>query len=389
MRIGIFGGTFDPVHLGHINLAAQAIREARLDKLIFVPAKVQPFKQDQDITPEKERLEMLKLAIEGMPKAEISTIELEREDISYTVTTLRQFKKEMPGADLFFLIGADAFLKIFKWNGAAEILSEHSFLVGTRPGYKEANLQEVIGKARILHNTKITRLNNEEFDINSTEIRRRAEVGESIDHLVPAPVVEYIKSHGLYKNERILDYISVNFSEKRKIHTFAVAKEAMKLAERYGADVNKAKTAALFHDMYRGASESSLNLYVKHFGLDKHYMNNANLAHAKIAAIIMERDFGIHDEDLINAVKYHTTGRCGMSKLEKIIFLADAVEPNREYEGVDELRKRAYQDLDQAVLFSLESTIAFVEQKGVYMDKDTLEARDYIKEGLKEKLDEQ
>ncbi len=389
MRIGIFGGTFDPVHIGHINLAAQAIQEAGLDRLIFVPAKVQPFKQDQDITPENDRLEMLKLAIRDLPKAEISTFELDRDEISYTVTTLRHFREIMPEAELFFLIGADAFLKIFKWNGAAEILSEHSFLVGTRPGYKEANLQEVIGKAEILYETKITRLNNKEFDINSTEIRRRAELGEDISELVPAAVVEYIRTHGLYKNERILDFISMNFSEKRKIHTFAVAKVAMELAEIYGEDVNKAKTAALFHDMYRGVSESSLNMYVKHFGLDSHYKDNSNLAHGKIAAIIMERDFGANDPDILNAVRYHTTGRRGMTKLEKIIYLADAIEPNREYDGVEDLREIARKGLDEAVLRSLENTIAFIEKKGVYLDKDTLEARDYIRDGLKEKSNEQ
>jgi len=102
---------------------------------------------------------------------------------------------------------------------------------------------------------------------------------------------------------------------------------AVKLAEKYGEDPSKAETAALFHDMYRGVSVDVLNYYVKHLGLDEKYINNANLAHGKIAAIIMERDYHITDPDIIHAVSFHTTGRAGMSKLEKIIYIADAIEP--------------------------------------------------------------
>ena len=134
--------------------------------------------------------------------------------------------------------------------------------------------------------------------------------------------------------KEIKDYIEKNFSEKRKIHTEGVRTTAIELAKRYGADPQKAEIAALFHDMYRGVSENSLNYYVKHLGLDSKYLNNCNLAHGKIAAIIMQRDFEIEDPDIINAVSYHTTGRPGMSLLEKIIYIADAVEPNRSYLGV-------------------------------------------------------
>ena len=131
--------------------------------------------------------------------------------------------------------------------------------------------------------------------------------------------------------DSINNYIEKNFSEKRKVHTEGVRRTAIALAEKYGADVEKAELAALFHDMYRGVSEDVLNYYIKHLDLDKKYLNNCNLAHSKIAAIIMKRDYGIEDEDIINAVSYHTTGRPGMSLLEKIIYIADAIEPNRNY----------------------------------------------------------
>ena len=181
-------------------------------------------------------------------------------------------------------------------------------------------------------------------------------------------------------------YIERNFTEKRKIHTFAVCELALKLAEHYGVDREKVETAALFHDMFRGVPEQSINCYVKHLGLDLKYMNNPNLAHGKIAAIVMERDYGIKDEDVIHAVSYHTTGREAMSEIEKIIYIADATEPNRVYPSVEMLRKLSFQNLDRAVLESLKQTIKYIEERGLYLDKDTVLARDYYMK--KEKMNE-
>lgn len=182
--------------------------------------------------------------------------------------------------------------------------------------------------------------------------------------------------------DSINSYIEKNFSEKRKTHTEGVRREAMALAERYGADPEKAELAALFHDMYRGVSEDVLNYYVKHLRLDKKYMNNCNLAHGKIAAVMMERDYGVTDPDIINAVSYHTTGRPDMSLLEKIIYIADAIEPGRNYPGVDDLRNLAWKDLDRACLLSLSGTIDFVKGQGHFLDTDTIEARDYFLQHL-------
>lgn len=179
--------------------------------------------------------------------------------------------------------------------------------------------------------------------------------------------------------DSINSYIEKNFSEKRKVHTEGVRKTAVMLAEKYGADPEKAELAALFHDMYRGVSEDVLNYYVKHLDLDKKYLNNCNLAHGKIAAIIMKRDYGIENEDIINAVSYHTTGRPGMTLLEKIIYIADAIEPSRNYPGVESLRETAERDLNEACLLSLTRTIEYVQGQGNYLDNDTLLARDYFR----------
>ena len=184
----------------------------------------------------------------------------------------------------------------------------------------------------------------------------------------------------------INSYIEKNFTEKRKLHTFAVCNLAIKLAEHYGIEKAKVETAALFHDMFRGVPEQSLNCYVTHLGLDSKYLNNPNLAHGKIAAIVMERDYGITDGDVINAVSFHTTGREAMSEVEKIIYIADATEPNRIYPSVEMLRKLSFDNLDKAVLESLKHTIKYIEERGLYLDKDTVLAKEYYMK--KEKMNE-
>ena len=183
--------------------------------------------------------------------------------------------------------------------------------------------------------------------------------------------------------DSIIEYLENNLSEKRKIHTYAVRDTAIKLARQYGGSPEKAETAALFHDMFRGLKGEPLKRAAEELGLEKKYYDNPNLAHSKIAAAVMRRDYGIEDEDILNGVAYHTTGRAGMSLLEKIIYLADAIEPNRTYPGVEHLRKTAETDLDQAVLDSLSGTIDFIKREGLALDYNTMQARDYLLERKK------
>ena len=188
----------------------------------------------------------------------------------------------------------------------------------------------------------------------------------------------------IYKDVKaeIKAYIEKNLSERRLKHTYSVVEEAKKLAAHYNEDVEKAEVAALFHDMFRSTAAPVLNMYIRQLGLPNNIMDNPNLSHGKIAAVIMKRDFGIEDEDIINAVSFHTTGRAGMSKLEKIIFLADAIEPRRNYPTVDETRALAYVNLEKACISSLERTVEYIKGIGEYLDPDTISA---IKD-LKEKI---
>ena len=164
----------------------------------------------------------------------------------------------------------------------------------------------------------------------------------------------------------IYKFLRENLSEKRLRHIEGVKKTAGYLAEQYGENPEKA--------------DSEIDFYIKKIGLEEYrYKSNTNLIHSKVAAFNMKEIYGIEDEDLINAVSFHTTGRAGMSKLEKIIFISDAVEPSRSYPSVGVLRNLAEHDLNRACLVSLESTVKFLEKEGIEIDRDTIEAREYFR----------
>lgn len=180
-------------------------------------------------------------------------------------------------------------------------------------------------------------------------------------------------------NQDIYDTIKKHVSEKRWSHTLGVVSEAIRLAKFYGVSEEKAETAAFFHDFCRNFPVDILNGYIKNIGLENYYLDNVALAHGKVAAELMLRDYGIFDEEILNAVKYHTTGRPAMSVLEKIIFVADAIEPGRDYGGVQQMRELACTDLDSACVFGLRKSLEFIKTKGSYIHPDTIGALNYLK----------
>lgn len=169
--------------------------------------------------------------------------------------------------------------------------------------------------------------------------------------------------------ERIL---GKRLGEKRFRHTLGVRDEAVRLAAFWGCDTEKAELAALLHDFCRNLTVEESNAYVRKYGLAEKYLNNVSLAHSKIACRMLQEEYGVEDEEILHAVSNHTTGRPNMSVLEKIIYLADAIEPGRDYPGVDELREMAYNNLDKACLSALDRSIRFVLSKGERMDNSAL-----------------
>ena len=198
-RIGILGGTFDPVHNGHIHLAEDAIREADLDEVVMIPAKIQPFKQDRKTASGEDRLQMIALAAGPDSHITVSRFELLQEGVSYTYLTLRHMREVYNGDKLYFITGTDSLLKLDTWMNAEELLTNYAYIVGTRPGYRQDELEATMKNLRERFGTEIINLSRTQPDVSATEIRERLAKGQAVGDLVPEAVERYITEHGLYK----------------------------------------------------------------------------------------------------------------------------------------------------------------------------------------------
>jgi len=189
MKVGLFGGTFDPIHLGHLLVAQAALEELALDKLIFIPAAQSPFKPAREPTPAQLRLKMLRLALAGRPEFEIDEQEIRRGGISYTIDTLRDYARRFDRAEFFYLIGADHVQALPSWRDAAELARLAQFVALPRPGSVPPvfpapfNGQTLVGFP---------------LGVSSSQIRERVRAGLTIDYLVPGPVAEVIRNNRLY-----------------------------------------------------------------------------------------------------------------------------------------------------------------------------------------------
>lgn len=189
-RIGLFGGSFDPVHLGHLLVAQAAREELRLDRLYFVLAAQSPFKPDQKATEARHRLQMLRLALAGKNWSEVDEQEIRRGGVSYTIDTLRDYALRFPGSELFYLVGADQAAQLGKWRDAEALAQLAQFVVIPRPGQEVSALPPAPFRGRVLEGFPVS--------ISSSQIRARVKSGEPLEPLVPAAVAEAIRNNGLY-----------------------------------------------------------------------------------------------------------------------------------------------------------------------------------------------
>ena len=395
MKVGVYGGAFNPPHLGHITAARAVFELLKLDKLLVIPTGHPPHKQLPPGTPAPEqRLELTRLAVEQMglgDRAEVLDLELRREGSSYTADTLERLKERYPGDELWLLLGADMFLTLQAWHEPGRILS----LAGVAAfGRSEADTEELFSVQRdYLYETfpqaRIFTLSVPGVvDVSSTELRERLRKGEGGNLLAPA-VYGYILREGLYETGADLKALSLErlrpvalscLNHRRIPHVLGTEQEAIHLARRWGGDVEKARRAALLHDCTKKLNlEEQLSVAERfRVPLDDMERQTLKLLHAKTGAAIAGAVFGT-DEEITEAIRWHTTGRAGMTLLEKIIYLADYIEPTRDFPGVDELRRACYEDLDGGLRLGLEMTIGEMEERGAPIHPKTLEARDALK----------
>ena len=200
MDIGIFGGSFDPIHTGHLMLAESARTEAGLDRLIILPAYESPFKVGKSNASSEDRLNMAILAAEGNAEMEVSSFDIDKGKVSFMVDLLLEMESMLgPDDKFYFISGTDSILKIEKWKDSEVLLTRYGFVVGSRPGYRTEELTQHVEYLKKTYGTDIRIVDIPQVDISSTDIRQRCQDGRTIKYLVPEKVEEYIISHGLYR----------------------------------------------------------------------------------------------------------------------------------------------------------------------------------------------
>lgn len=385
MKIGIYGGTFDPPHLGHMKAAQEALTLLELDKLLFIPVKRPPHKALEVGCPTPEqRLEMTRLMADGLlapDRVAVEDLELRRDGMSYTVDTLRELRRRYPKDELWLLMGADMFFAFQDWREPQTIADIAHLAAFARTGSDSAEALEAQGK--FLRDTlgahmRILRL-SQIYEISSTQVRARCDGAG----LWP-PVWGYILRNGLYgvnadlKNLSMDDLRACSLSmvhAKRHAHIRGVEEEAARLTQRWGGEVNLARQAGILHDCTKYWPMERHLACCKEYGisLDDLELRSEKLLHSKTGACIAKYVFGQPDQ-VYNAIFYHTTGKGNMTTLEKIIYLADYMEPNRNFDGVEKLRALAYTDLDAAVALGCQMSIQEMKEKGREVHPNTIAA---------------
>ena len=393
MKIGIYGGTFNPPHLGHLSSAAQAVEKLGLDKLLLVPTGTPPHKELPPGSPTaRQRYEMTALAADGLGLGErvrSDDIELGREGRSFTADTLRLLGERYPEDELWLLMGSDMFLSLQNWYHPDEICALARLAVFSRHEARDLpQLQAQAGHLEETFGAKTTLLTLERMvEVSSTALREALSRGERPNQL-PDAVYGYILRNGLYGARADLKHLTDDelrccslsmVYAKRHRHIRGVEEEAVRLARRWGADEQDARHAGILHDCTKYLSlDEHLALCEKyHVPLDEMERVSDKLLHSKTGAALARYLYG-QNEQVCRAIYWHTTGRPDMTLLEKILYLADYMEPNRDFDGVEELRRLCYEDLDAALTLAFTMSVEDLKERGKDIHPNTQGALDWM-----------
>ena len=383
-RIGIYGGTFNPPHIGHIQAAKQAVSALGLSKLLLIPDRIAPHKvMPGNSATGEQRLQMLALATVDCPQMQVSDIELRREGISYTYETIAQLRQLYPDRELVLLMGSDMFLSFHTWKHPEEILKNATLGVFYRgdKGEKDA-IREKMAQMQA-QGAKVELVQNEIVTISSTQMRRLLAF-QCADDFLPAGVGDFIRDNGLYdtaapwKNlpmEELEQVVISLLDPKRVNHVLGCRDTAVELAERWGADVEDAARAGILHDITK-AIDGPLQLTLcASYGkiLSDFSRKYPRTLHALTGSLVAERIFG-ENEAVVSAIRHHTTGNAHMNLLEMIIYVADYMEPNRDFPGVEKLRELAFTDLKAALKLGLEMTLEHLNRQGNEVSPESRDA---------------
>lgn len=400
VRIGIIGGTFDPIHIGHLIIAQNAVTQYHLDQILFIPTGHSPHKDDKEIEQSAHRLEMIRLSIKNNPDFYFSAMEINAARTSYTYLTLQELHQTYPDWELYFIMGADSLDYLDKWMEPAEICRLATLLVAIRDDLDMNRIKDKAAELKRLYEADIRPIITPNVSVSSHNIRERVAKGEPIRYLVTPEVEEYIAHQCLYQedegqtpmNERfnkIKKTLKKELDKDRYEHTLGVMYTSACLAMANGYDMEKAQLAGLLHDCAKCIpNEKKLKICAKNnIPVTQVEKDNPFLLHAKVGAFLARALYEIEDEEILHAISIHTTGAPAMNTLDKIVFIADYIEPKRDKAAnLKEIRKTAFEDLDEALKMILCDTIHYLNgsKNDKNIDPMTLETYHYYTGGSHE-----
>ncbi|MBO4963107.1 MAG: nicotinate (nicotinamide) nucleotide adenylyltransferase [Clostridia bacterium] len=367
-KIVIFGGSFDPITKEHINVIKALALIPDVEKVIVVPTYKPPHKKASG-TFYKHKVEMLNLALKDMQKVEISLFEIELKRVVYSWETIKHFKEIYPSFQICFAMGTDM-LDIFSSWKNPEYIAQNATIILFNRDDKEKTKRAILNFENT-YNKKVLVQEYNSTSISSTEIRVKNMLNLPIDDLADSKVVEYIKQKNLYLGDRFYYYINQVLPEKRRRHTAGVIIAGLGLAKRLKLDSRQVEIACLLHD-----NAKYLN-YKDYKGFAYQEMPK-NVVHQFLGEYIAREQLGVIDEQILVAIKYHTTGRKDMSLLEKVVFMADIIESGRTFNGVERLRALTEQDFNLGFKESVKDLLESLSEDKYYL---TIQAYNYYVKG--------
>lgn len=375
----LYGGTFNPIHRGHLDICVRAREAVDAQRVLLVPAALPPHKSTEWLAPDQDRLALCTLASQGFPFIQVEDWELRRGGRSYTVDTLRYLTGAFPGEEFWLLMGGDMFLTFTQWREWEEIGRMASLLVASREEGEDDKLQTQ--KKRLEEQgVRVKLLNNPPMPMSSSQIREELRKTKISDKVTPQ-VLDYIREKGLYPErpddpDFLRRYIRPLMTDYRYNHSLGVEKQAIKLAGLHGADEKKAAVAGILHDVCKDLPKGPLLQSILESGIINgiDFKASPQLIHSYAGALYLESHMDIHDREIIGAVRYHTTAKAGMTLLETVIYLADLTSEDRTYPDVEVMRRLCREDLRGAMAYALRYTVGELTKKGRQICPDTLRA---------------
>ena len=373
MKIAIFGGAFNPVHREHVNMAKAAISSLGLDKIFIMPTAVSPHKSGSLSASGEDRLEMCRLAFKGISKAQICDYEIANGGVSYSYITCEHFRQVYPNDELYFLMGADMLESFPRWKNPQRILACVRLAACARE--VSDRFDQSIREVENAISAKIYRVPFTGDKVSSTRVRALASLGEDISGYVNGEVCQYIESNKLYALKNIKKAKSLE-KPSRWAHTVRVAVMCAENAKRVGLSEEQAITMAALHDCAKNLKPDSE--YLRGFNPPEGVPDP--VMHQYSGAYVAEHSFGVTDENLLNAIRYHTSGRPGMCGAETLLYLCDMLEEGRAFDGVDELRDIFYKDLELCLYEALKRQVVYLQSTGAPVYYLTVKTYEYLKE---------